>query len=121
MAWLGLLSALNMTVTVSADTAFLETGELRASFLRFTVDARRANWTVIDLLYRVGRPKGATPGQVAQAWLIAQKPFIVPIPGKTKVAHLDENLGALSLRLDENDTRIFFHCTHRRQTRASSA
>lgn len=94
-----------LTGTVSAETTFMEKGELRPLFPRFTVEARRANWTVVDLLFRVGRPKGAAPGQVALAWLLAKKPFIVPIPGTTKIAHLDENLGALDLKLDEQDMR----------------
>jgi aryl-alcohol dehydrogenase-like predicted oxidoreductase len=93
-----------LTGTVAAEARFLE-GDLRASFPRFTVEARRANWPVVDLLQQVGRPKGATPGQVALAWLLAQKPWIVPIPGTGKVAHLDENLGALDLVLDAQDLK----------------
>jgi len=91
-----------LTGAVAAETRFLE-GDLRAIFPRFTVEARRANWPVVDLLQRVGLPKGFTPGQVALAWLLAQKPFIVPIPGTAKVAHLDENLGSLDVVLDAQD------------------
>jgi aryl-alcohol dehydrogenase-like predicted oxidoreductase len=93
-----------LTGTVAAETTFLE-GDLRAGFPRFTVEARRANWLVVDLLQEVGRPKGATAAQVALAWLLAQKPWIVPIPGTGKVAHLDENIGALGVTLDAHDTR----------------
>lgn len=95
-----------LTGTVSAETEYLP-GDLRASggFPRFTVEARRANWAVINLLNRVGREKGATSAQVALAWLLAQKPFIVPIPGTTKIAHLDENISALDLVLNEQDLK----------------
>jgi aryl-alcohol dehydrogenase-like predicted oxidoreductase len=93
-----------LTGSVAAETRFLE-GDLRAIFPRFTVEARRANWPVVDLLQQVGRPKGATPGQVALAWLLAKKPFIVPIPGTAKVAHLDENLGTLDFSLDAQDLK----------------
>jgi aryl-alcohol dehydrogenase-like predicted oxidoreductase len=61
---------------------------------------------VVNLLQQVGRPKGATPGQVALAWLLAQKPWIVPIPGTAKVAHLDEHIGALNLVLDAQDMKM---------------
>jgi len=95
-----------LTGTVSAETAFIDhREEIRRHFPRFTVEARRANWAVINLLNRIGRPKGATCGQVALAWLMAQKTFIVPIPGTTKIAHLDENIGTLNVSLDENDIR----------------
>ena len=95
-----------LTGTVSSETEYLP-GDLRSTggFPRFTVDARRANWAVVNLLNRVGREKGATSAQVALAWLLAQRPFIVPIPGTTKTAHLDENLAALDLVLDEQDLR----------------
>ena len=93
-----------LTGTVAAETKFLE-GDLRASFPRFSIEARRANWPVVDLLQQVGRPKGATPAQVALAWLLTQKPFIVPIPGSAKVAHVDENVRALGLMLDPQDMK----------------
>jgi len=89
---------------VTAETRFLE-GDLRAGFPRFTVDARRANWPVVDLLQQVGRPKGATAAQVALAWLLAQKPWIVPIPGTAKIPHVDENIGAINLTLDAQDVQ----------------
>ena len=94
-----------LTGSVSAETKFLE-DDLRAQFPRFTVEARRANWAVVDLLSQVGRPKGATAAQVALAWLLAQKPWIVPIPGTTKIAHLEEDIAALDLVLDVEDMKI---------------
>ena len=96
-----------LTGTVSAETEYLQ-GDLRAtgSFPRFTVEARRTNWEIVNLLNRVGREKGATSAQVALAWLLAQKPFIVPIPGTTKIAHLDENISALDVILSDQDLKI---------------
>lgn len=91
-----------LTGTVAAETELLK-GDLRAAFPRFTPEARRANWKVVELLRQVGLPKGATPAQMALAWLLSRKPWIVPIFGTTKVAHVDENLGALSLKLSAAD------------------
>jgi len=93
-----------LTGTVSAETELLE-GDLRAVFPRFSVEARRRNWPVVELLRQVGLPKGATPAQVALAWLLLRKPWIVPIFGTTKIAHVDENLGALELVLDSDDLK----------------
>jgi len=90
-----------LTGTVAAETP-LE-GENRANYPRFSIEARRANWPVVELLRRIGNPRGATPGQIALAWLLAQGPLIVPIPGTTKPSHLDENLGALDLALDARE------------------
>jgi aryl-alcohol dehydrogenase-like predicted oxidoreductase len=64
-----------------------------------------ANRVVIDLLARIGEEKGATPAQIALAWLLAQKPWIVPIPGSRKLARLDENIGALAVELTPDDLR----------------
>lgn len=91
-----------LTGTVSAETEYLP-NDLRSTggFPRFTVEARRANWSVINLLNHVGREIGRTTAQVALAWLLAQKPFIVPIPGTTKIAHLNENIAALDVILTE--------------------
>lgn len=96
-----------LTGTVSAETEYLP-HDLRSTggFPRFTVEARRANWDVINLLNRVGREKGVTSGQVALAWLLVQKPFIVPIPGTTKIAHLNENISALDVVLTDEDLKI---------------
>jgi len=90
-----------LTGSVAAETVLQ--GENRANYPRFSVAARRANWAVVELLRQMGRPRGATPGQVALAWLLAQAPFVVPIPGTTKPAHLDENLGALDVSLDAHE------------------
>lgn len=76
---------------------------LTYKFERFTPEAIRANYPIVELLARVGRRHDATPGQVALAWLHARKPFIVPIPGTTKLNHLGENLGALRVHLSEAD------------------
>lgn len=96
-----------LTGTIAAETQYLP-GDLRntGGFPRFTVEARRANWAVINLLNRVGREKGATAAQVSLAWLLSRGPSIVPIPGTTKIAHLDENLGALDLVLDKQDLKM---------------
>jgi aryl-alcohol dehydrogenase-like predicted oxidoreductase len=70
---------------------------------RFTPEARKANRVVIDLLLRIGEQKGATAAQIALAWLLAQKPWIVPIPGSRNLARLDENIGALAVKLTPDD------------------
>ncbi|CAB3868130.1 aldo/keto reductase [Achromobacter piechaudii] len=94
-----------LTGTVAAETELLE-GDLRAVFPRFTQEARRRNWRVVELLRQVGLPKGATPAQTALAWLLARKPWIVPIPGTTKIAHLNENVAALDLELTRDDLKF---------------
>jgi aryl-alcohol dehydrogenase-like predicted oxidoreductase len=70
---------------------------------RFDVDARAANMALVDLLKRVAAEKRATPAQLALAWLLAQKPWIVPIPGTTKLHRLEENLGAVNVTLSAED------------------
>lgn len=70
---------------------------------RFTSGARRSNQGFVDLLGTVAKEKNGTPAQIALAWLLAQKPWIVPIPGTTKLSRLDENLGALSINLTTDD------------------
>jgi len=77
----------------------------RGSLPRFTPEALKANQPVVRLLEEIGRQKGATPAQVALAWLLARKPWIVPIPGTTKLDRLDENIGAVSLALTADDLR----------------
>ena len=93
-----------LTGTVTPKTTF-PAGDLRAGFPRFTSEAIKANRPLVDLLTDVGKPLQATPGQVALAWLLAQKPFIVPIPGTTKRDHLRENLGAATVNLSATDLR----------------
>ena len=77
--------------------------DLRATLPRFTPEARRANWPVVELLQRVGARHQATPGQVALAWLLARKPFIVPIPGPTTQMHMEENTQARQIQLTAAD------------------
>lgn len=94
-----------LTGTITPSTQFDPESDLRAGFPRFTPEARRANRPVVELLQRVGRRKDATPGQVALAWLLARKPWIVPIPGTTKLNHMQENLGALEIQLTSADMK----------------
>jgi len=93
-----------LTGAITPSTTF-GTGDLRAMFPRFTPEARRANRPVVELLERVGKPKGATSGQVALAWLLARHPWIVPIPGTTKLNHFEENQGALKVQLTAADVK----------------
>jgi aryl-alcohol dehydrogenase-like predicted oxidoreductase len=79
--------------------------DLRSTLPRFTPEARRANWAVVELLQRVGTRKQATPGQVALAWLLARKPWIVPIPGTTSRGHMEQNVDALQVRLTAADIK----------------
>ncbi|MGE5414705.1 MAG: aldo/keto reductase, partial [Syntrophomonadaceae bacterium] len=72
---------------------------------RFTPEARKANQSLVELLGRIAQRKDATPAELALAWLLAQKPWIVPIPGTTKRARLEENLGAAALELTAGDLR----------------
>jgi aryl-alcohol dehydrogenase-like predicted oxidoreductase len=72
---------------------------------RFTPEARKANQALVDLLAKAAKQKNATPAQVAIAWLLAQKPWIVPIPGTTKLHRLEENIGAVTVELTSEDLR----------------
>ncbi len=87
------------------ETRTYDPSDVRSHNPRFTPEAIRANRVVVDLLERIAARKGATPAQVALAWLLAQKPWIVPIPGSRKVDRLDENIGAVSLELTPDDLR----------------
>ena len=91
-----------LTGAINADTV-LESGDFRAIVPRFSPQARQANQVVVDLLAKIAAGKQATPAQVALAWLLAQKPWIVPIPGTTKLHRLDENLGAAQVTLTQSD------------------
>lgn len=91
-----------LTGKIDAQTK-LDKGDFRAVSPRFTPEAREANQGVVDLLTRIGNEKGATPAQIALAWLLAQKPWIVPIPGTKKVERLEENLGASDVQLTPDD------------------
>jgi aryl-alcohol dehydrogenase-like predicted oxidoreductase len=94
-----------LTGKVDATTIFDSTSDLRATFPRFTPEALKANQVVVDLLGAIARRKNATPAQIALAWLLAQKPWIVPIPGTRKLARLEENLGAAEVELPQGDLR----------------
>jgi aryl-alcohol dehydrogenase-like predicted oxidoreductase len=87
------------------ETTELGKSDFRSTLPRFTPEARKANQAVVDLLTNIGKQKGATPAQVALAWLLAQKPWIVPIPGTTKLSRLDENIGAVAVVLSADDLR----------------
>ncbi len=85
-----------LTGSINQRTRFAES-DYRATNPRFTPDALEANVALVALLQEWARRKDATPAQIALAWLLAQKPWIVPIPGTTQLHHLDENLGAIDL------------------------
>jgi len=80
-------------------------GDIRANLPRFTAEARAANQALVDLLARIADGKDATPAQIALAWLLAQKPWIVPIPGTTKMHRLEENIGGAAVELTREDLR----------------
>jgi aryl-alcohol dehydrogenase-like predicted oxidoreductase len=91
-----------LTGKIDENTKFASV-DIRSRNPRYTPEARKANWGVVDLLERIGKQKGATPAQIALAWLLVQKPWIVPIPGSRKLERLDENLGALKIELTSTD------------------
>jgi aryl-alcohol dehydrogenase-like predicted oxidoreductase len=91
-----------LTGKMGEDTKF-ESTDFRSTLPRFTPDALKANQALIDLLGTIGARKQATPAQIALAWLLAQKPWMVPIPGTTKLSRLDENIGALVVELTASD------------------
>jgi aryl-alcohol dehydrogenase-like predicted oxidoreductase len=91
-----------LTGAVGASTEFAA-GDVRAVIPRFTVEARQANQGVVDLVRRIAAGKGATPAQLALAWLLAKAPWIVPIPGTRRLERLDENIGAAGLALTPDD------------------
>ncbi|MGB9433761.1 MAG: aldo/keto reductase [Candidatus Acidiferrum sp.] len=87
------------------ETAKFDSSDFRSTLPRFTPHALKANQALIDLLGGIARRKNATPAQIALAWLLAQKPWMVPIPGTTKLSRLEENIGAVSIRLTPEDLR----------------
>jgi aryl-alcohol dehydrogenase-like predicted oxidoreductase len=93
-----------LTGKIGEDAKFDST-DFRSTLPRFTPEALKANQALIDLLASIGERKKATPAQIALAWLLAQKPWIVPIPGTTKLHRLDENIGATSVELTPDDLR----------------
>ena len=93
-----------LTGTIDAQTSFAK-DDFRSIVPRFSPEARQANQALVDQIRSIAESKRATPAQIALAWLLAQKPWIVPIPGTTKVHRLEENIGATDLRLTEGDLR----------------
>ena len=87
------------------ENATFDSSDFRSTLPRFTPDALKANQALIDLLGSIAERKQATPAQIALAWLLAQKPWIVPIPGTTKLHRLDENIGAVTVELTQDDLR----------------
>jgi len=93
-----------LTGKIDESTKF-DSSDFRNIVPRFTQEARKANQSLVELLARVAKEKNATPAQIALAWLLAQKPWIVPIPGTTKLHRLEENLGAVQMNLTPDDLR----------------
>ena len=93
-----------LTGKIDENTTF-ESSDFRNNLPRFMPEARKANQALVDLLREIARRKQATPAQIALAWLLAQKPWIVPIPGTTKLQRLEENIGAVAIELTSDDLR----------------
>ncbi len=93
-----------LTGKIDETTAF-DSADFRSTVPRFSPEARKANQALVDLIAGIAQRKGTTPAQISLAWLLAQKPWIVPIPGTTKVHRLEENVGAADVELTEDDLR----------------
>ena len=93
-----------LTGKITEDTKF-DSSDFRTTLPRFTPEARKANQALVDLLGKIAERKQATAAQIALAWLLARKPWIVPIPGTTKLARLEENIGAAAIELTPDDLR----------------
>jgi aryl-alcohol dehydrogenase-like predicted oxidoreductase len=93
-----------LTGKMNENTTF-DSSDLRNTLPRFTPEARKANRALVDLLGEIAKRKNATPAQIALAWLLAQKPWIAPIPGTTKLKRLEENVGAVEVELTRDDLR----------------
>src|SRR6202035_1054864 len=93
-----------LTGKINENTTF-DSSDFRSTLPRFTPEALKANQALIDLLGKIGERKKATPAQIALAWLLAQKPWTVPIPGTTKLQRLEENIGAVSVERTSDDLR----------------
>jgi aryl-alcohol dehydrogenase-like predicted oxidoreductase len=93
-----------LTGKIDENTTF-DRSDFRNQLPRFTAEARKANQALVDLLGKIAQNRKATPAQIALAWLLAQKPWIVPIPGTTKLARLEENIGAAAIKLTPDDLR----------------
>ena len=94
----------NIRFEISENTTF-DSSDFRNIVPRFTPEARKANLALVDLLRKIGERKKATPAQIALAWLLTQKPWIVPIPGTRKLERLEENIGAVAVELTPEDLR----------------
>lgn len=92
-----------LTGTIDTNTKFDSATDLRASFPRFTQDAIKANMPLVEMLRAIAKEKKATPVQIALAWLLAQKPWIVPIPGMDKIEYIDDNIKSVDLELSNAD------------------
>lgn len=93
-----------LTGKINDDTTF-DSSDFRSKLPRFTPEARRANQALVDLLHKIAKRKKATPAQIALAWLLAQKSWVVPIPGTTKLRRLEENIAATEIELTSDDVR----------------
>jgi aryl-alcohol dehydrogenase-like predicted oxidoreductase len=93
-----------LTGKIDENTAF-DSSDIRNTLPRFTPEARKANQALVDLLAKIARQKEATPAQIALGWLLAQRPWIVPIPGTRKLDRLEENIGATAVELTSGDLR----------------
>jgi aryl-alcohol dehydrogenase-like predicted oxidoreductase len=91
-----------LTGKINENTKF-DASDFRNTLPRFTAEARKANQALVDLLAEIAKRKTATPAQIALAWLLAQRPWIVPIPGTTKLNRLEENIGAMEIELTRDD------------------
>jgi aryl-alcohol dehydrogenase-like predicted oxidoreductase len=104
VAW-GPLGQGFLTGAITRGMKFDDPSDLRKDFPRFTPEAMEANFKIVDFLKELAARKGGTPARIALGWLLAQRPWIVPIPGGTKIAHLDDNLAAADFTLTPNDLR----------------
>jgi aryl-alcohol dehydrogenase-like predicted oxidoreductase len=94
-----------LTGKIDEATTF-DSSDLRSRIPRFAPELRKVNLTLVDRLHEIAELKGATPAQIALAWLLSQKPWIVPIPGSRKLERLDENIGALGVELTPDDLQV---------------
>jgi aryl-alcohol dehydrogenase-like predicted oxidoreductase len=101
-----------LTGKINEETTFAS-NDLRSRIPRFTPEARKVNRALVDLLQNIAKRKNATPAQIALAWLLAQKPWIVPIPGTTKLSRVEENAGAAAVELTPDDLREIDDATSR--------
>jgi aryl-alcohol dehydrogenase-like predicted oxidoreductase len=92
-----------LTGTIDPDTKFDASTDLRANFPRFTQEAMKANMPVVDMLRSIAKRKNSNPVQIALAWLLAQKPWVVPIPGMDKIEYIDDNIKSVDLELTSDD------------------